>query len=345
MFFGPVAPRQLRHGLEVVANDLGFHRLAADPFETGQFAVDFLPSLGRQHQSLQFGPQFVEFVGLIFLAEFFADLLELFPQDHFALPFTQFFLDLRLDLLLSVEDPDLALDLNQNPAKPVLDRQGFEEGLPLGGGYIDVAGYQVGKAPRIVRAGENLLDDLFRKSGLVTQFRRPLADLSIEPDERGILRIERAQLLGIADDCFEASFPFGEVESDGAAFTLEQHLHSGQAPLDLDDSGDSSDGIEPLGIHLLGVFTLAQGQNQLVGGGHGGFNRPNGSGSSGSNRRSDPGKQYQFPKGQDWEGDSFGHGFLGIWGSALGARLRDTAGASVVPCGGRWAVSYCVGAI
>ncbi len=243
-------------------------------------------------------------------------------KEHFALALAQFFLDLRLDLFLSVEDGDLALNLNQDPPEPLFDRQGFEKRLPLGGRDVDVAGHQVGKAARLVGAREDLLDDFFGQPGLVAQFGGPLADLTVEPNERGILGIERGQLLGIADDGFEGTVALGDMEGNGAALALEQHLHSREPPLDLDNPGDGSDGIEPFGVHLLGVFSLAEGQNQLVGGGHCGLDGPDGSGSSGPDRGCDSWKQHQFPEGEDWESNSFGHGFLGTRGSALGYGTR-----------------------
>src|SRR2546422_5002325 len=48
------------------------------------------------------------------VAQLLADRLQLLAQQHLALPLAQLLLDLRLDLLLSVEDADLALHLNEH---------------------------------------------------------------------------------------------------------------------------------------------------------------------------------------------------------------------------------------
>src|SRR2546422_5758408 len=57
------------------------------------------------------------------VAQLLADRLQLLAQQHLALPLAQLLLDLRLDLLLSVEDADLALHLNEHAPQALLDRQ------------------------------------------------------------------------------------------------------------------------------------------------------------------------------------------------------------------------------
>src|SRR6185312_9771450 len=139
---------QLRDVLEVGPDDLRFHGLPADSLEPNQLPIDFLPGLGGQVELGQLLLQLLQLANLLLvLAQLLANLLELLPQEHLPLTLAQLLLDLRLDVLLRVEHADLPLDMDQDPAQPLLDREGLEQGLSLRRGDIDVAGYEVGKPP------------------------------------------------------------------------------------------------------------------------------------------------------------------------------------------------------
>ena len=91
---GPVAPRQLRHGLEIGADHLRLHRFTAGTLQACQLAVDFFARGLRQIERVEPLLQIVGLGRLSFFPELFADGLHLLAQQHFALPLAELFLDL-----------------------------------------------------------------------------------------------------------------------------------------------------------------------------------------------------------------------------------------------------------
>ena len=116
----PLVPRQFRHRLEVGADHLGFHRVAARPLQPGKLAVDFLARGFGELERLEPLPQVLHLGPFVPFAELLADRLHLLPQEHLTLALAQLFLDLGLDVLLSVEHADLPLDVNEDTPQPVL---------------------------------------------------------------------------------------------------------------------------------------------------------------------------------------------------------------------------------
>ena len=129
---GPLVPRQLGDPLEVRANDLRFHRLAARALEAAELALDFRARLLRQLELVELLAKLADLLRLVVVAELFLDRLHLLAQVHLALPLAQLFLDLRLDLLLRLEHADLALDVHEHAAQPLLDAQRLEQALLFG---------------------------------------------------------------------------------------------------------------------------------------------------------------------------------------------------------------------
>src|SRR2546425_5766128 len=113
-FVGPCAPRQLRHGLEVGPDHLGLHRVAVRPLQPRQLPLHLLARRLAKLQLRQPLAQLCDLASLVLLAQLLADRLQLLAQQHLTLPLPQLLLDLRLDLLLSVDDADLALDVDQH---------------------------------------------------------------------------------------------------------------------------------------------------------------------------------------------------------------------------------------
>ena len=95
--------------------------------EPAELAVDFLAALLGQLERGELLAQLLELVPLVVLAQLLPDRLELLAQEHLALPLAQLLLDLRLDVLLGLEHPDLALHVHQHAAQPLLDREGLEQ--------------------------------------------------------------------------------------------------------------------------------------------------------------------------------------------------------------------------
>ena len=125
-------------GLEVGADDLGLHRLAADPAEPAELAVDFRRASSGRSSASSLLAELLEVVRLVVLAQFLADGLELLAQEHLALALAQLFLDLRLDVLLRVEHADLALEVDQHAAEPLLDREGLEQAPGAAAGVMSM---------------------------------------------------------------------------------------------------------------------------------------------------------------------------------------------------------------
>jgi len=160
--FGPLVPRQLSHGLEIRADDLGFHRVPGRALEPRQLAVHFLLGGFGKLERRKALAQLLDVTRLVPLAQLLADRLHLLAQEQLPLALAQLLLNLRLDVLLGVEHADLALDVHQHPAQPLLDLEGFEQGLALGRVDLQVAGHEVGEASGFRNALEHLPDDLLR---------------------------------------------------------------------------------------------------------------------------------------------------------------------------------------
>ena len=110
-------PGQLGDELEVVAQDLRLHRLAGETLELLPLPVDLLADVLGQDERLELLLEPLEVVvPVLALAQLLLDRLQLLAEEHLPLPVAQLLLDLRLDLLLRVEDVDLPLDVDRASA-------------------------------------------------------------------------------------------------------------------------------------------------------------------------------------------------------------------------------------
>ena len=91
-----------------------------------------LRTASGQLEGLELVSQLLEVFAAAVVAELILDGLELLAQEHLPLAVAELLLDLGLDVLLGVEDRDLALDVDQHGAQPLLHRQGLEQLLCLG---------------------------------------------------------------------------------------------------------------------------------------------------------------------------------------------------------------------
>src|SRR2546425_12937239 len=101
-----------------------------------------------------------------------ADRLQLLAQQHLTLPLAQLLLDLRLDLLLSVDDADLALHVHQHAPQSLLDREDLEQCLALGRLHVEVARHEVGEPAVISDSLQDLLHHVLGYPGLLAELRR-----------------------------------------------------------------------------------------------------------------------------------------------------------------------------
>jgi hypothetical protein len=300
-------PRQLDDVLQERADDLGLHGLAADPGEPRQLPVHFLPNFGGKLQGGELFLQLAQVVALVVLTQLALDGLELLAQEHLPLPLAQLLLDLRLDVLLGIEHADLPLDMHQHPAEPLLDAQRFQQDLAVGGGDVDVAGHQVGELPRIVHAGQHLLDDLVRQTRLLAQLGGSGPRLTVQGDEGRVFRVERGHLFGLTHDGLEKALPVGVMDGDAPPLPVEQQLHSRQAALHLADAGDGTDGIEHFWGNALDVLPLRDGEHQPIGLAEGRLDGSQRGWASGPDGCGHPGKQHDLAQRQHRESQTFRH--------------------------------------
>ena len=152
LLLGAGVPGQLRDRLEIRADDLRLHRLAADASQPVPLPVGLLAGVLREIQSVELRLELLEPVvgGAVAFAQLLLDRLELLAQVHLALAAADLFLDLGLDVLLGREHVDLPLDADQDAAQPVLDRERLQQSLLVGNRDVEVSGHQVRQASGLV---------------------------------------------------------------------------------------------------------------------------------------------------------------------------------------------------
>ena len=161
---------------------------------------------------------------------------------------------------------------------------------------VGVAGHEVGEPARLVHPLEHLLDDLLGQAGLGAQLRRALPQLPGESDESRILRVQGLHLLGLADDGLQMAVLLDDLHRDSAVFAVEQKLHAGEPALELADAGHGADGVEHLGGDRLNVLPLRDREDQPPRRVQSGFDRLQGGGLAGVDRRRHTRQQYEVPQ-------------------------------------------------
>ena len=307
LLFAALAPGELRDGLEEGADDLGLHRLAADAAQAPELAIDLLAHFGGEVELGETLHELVEVVALVAVAELLLDRLHLLAQHHLALAVAQLFAHLGLDLLLGVEDGELALHLEQDLAQTLLDGEQLEELLAVGGGQFDVGRNQVGESRRLGGDGDHLLHELLREPGALGELDRALARLAEEGDESGVARVGRV-LVGGGDrrgDVVAVALLIAQRHA--APFAVQHELHAGEAALHLPEPGDGADAVEPVGAHVVDVLALRDREHQRLRRAQGRLDGAQGAGAPGADRQGDPGKEHGVPQGQDRNHQLVGH--------------------------------------
>jgi hypothetical protein len=100
--------------------------------EPAELALDLGARLLGQRSLRQLLAQLLDLLGLVVVAELLLDRLELLAQVHLALALAELLLHLRLDLLLRLEQADLALHVHEHAAQALLDGQRLEQSLLFG---------------------------------------------------------------------------------------------------------------------------------------------------------------------------------------------------------------------
>ena len=314
LLLGAGVPRQLGDGLEVGADHLRLHRLAAHARQSSELAVDLLAHVLRQLESVELGPQLVELGAAFTLAQLVLDRLHLLAQEHLALAIADLGLDLVLDRLLGVEHVELTLHVGQHQAQPLLDRERLEQLLALLRREVEVAGDQIGEATGLGDALEHLLDRVLGQPRALAELRRALAQLTMERHERGFVGRLGRQLLGLDHGGHDHATRFVEAHRVAAPQSGDEELGSGQAALLLVDARDGAGGEQRGGVDLLGVAALQGGEDQLVRRVVGGFDGAQTRRTARQDRHGDAGEDHHVAQGQDRE-------MQGLFAQGLGCRL------------------------
>ncbi len=289
VLFTPRVPRELRDRLEIGADDLRLHGLAADPGQARPLAVDLLARFLRKVERVELRAKLLQrlVVRALSLAELPLDRLHLLAQVHLALAASELFLHLLLDVLLRGKDVDLPLHVHEGAAEPVLDGQRLEERLPLRGRDVDVSGDEVREPPGLVDLREDLVDGLLGETHLLAELRGPLARFAVKGEERRVARVEGRHLLRFLDRRFEVPVPRDVAKRDAARLSLQEQANSAEAALNRPDRGDRADRVELLRGDFVAVLPLGDGKNSFIRAVHRGVDRLQRAGTSGVDRKPD----------------------------------------------------------
>ena len=205
-----------------------------------------------------------DFLGLVVVAELFLNRLHLLAQEHLALALAELFLHLRFDLVLRLEQRDLALHVHEHAAQALLNRKRFEQSLFFRNGELDVARDEVGELAGLGDGIEHLMHDFLGKAATLAELGGAFANFLVERLERGVLVVERRHLFDVHHDGREIALALHVLERGGALLALKQQLDAAQAALDLADPGDDARVVEDFGARLVGVVALCDGEDQPV---------------------------------------------------------------------------------
>ena len=98
-----------------------------------------------------------------------------------------------------------------------------------------------------------------------------------------------------------------DLHRDAARLAVEEELHAGQAALELADPGHRADGVEHLGGDRLYIFALGHREHQAARRIECGFDRLQGGGLAGVDRRRDARQEHEVPQRQDGKCHSLAH--------------------------------------
>ena len=264
-FVTALRPRKLDDGLQEGSNHLPFHRLTTEAAQATQLAIHFFSSFRRQVQRLEFRSQLSKLVVVIAIAQFILDRLELLAQEDLLLAVTELFLHFGLEIVLSLDDLQLPLHVNQHPTQPLLDGQDFEQLLTLFERNVDITRHQVGQATGILDAAEHLPHRVFPEPGFLAELSCPVAGFTIESQEGRIIDLLRQHVVNLADHGPQIAFRRVVIAHRHATLAaVQQYLDAGQGALYLLDSGNGAQGIKAVQGNISHGLALGHGQNQRV---------------------------------------------------------------------------------
>ena len=266
LLLGALAPRQLGDRLEVGADHLRLHRLAAGARQPRPLAGDLLAGLVGKRQFVEPGLEILQRgIATILVAELLLDRAQLLAQVRLALAAAQLVLDLRLDLLLCRHHVELALHVDEDAAQPVIHRERLEHALGIAGGDLEVGRHEIREPAGLGHVVHDLRDRLLGDPTPLRELDGALADLAVESDERRRVRIEGAELGRLGDRGDQVAIDRRHAERDAALRTFEHEAHAPAAALDRAQRGDRADRVQPIGYEVLRVLALGDDEHEVLG--------------------------------------------------------------------------------
>ena len=153
---GPLRPRQLDQPLEVGALHGVFGRRLRHLLEALELLARRLLDVGGHLGRLDLLVERVEVAGVFAFAQLVLDRLQLLAQDRLALVLRELLAHLRVDLLLDLDQLDLALQQHQQPAQPLGDVALDQQRGALLGRQVDGRRDDVAQAARVLVLIEHL---------------------------------------------------------------------------------------------------------------------------------------------------------------------------------------------
>ena len=208
--FGPLRPGQLHQPLEVGPLDRVFGRRLRHLLEALELLARRLLDVGRHLGRLDLLVERVEVAGVFAFAELVLDRLQLLAEDRLALVLRELLAHLQVDLLLDLDQLDLALQQHQQPPQPLRDVALHEQRGAFVRRQVDRRRDDVAEPARVLvlvehlrrlvrdvgRDGDELLGDVVHRHAEAVDLDRVLANL----DQRFVGGDEVGLLLREADD-------------------------------------------------------------------------------------------------------------------------------------------------
>jgi hypothetical protein len=171
----PLSPRKFRDPLKEGADDLILSRLRGCPLKPAQLSIHLSSGIFVECQSLNSLPEFLNLFAVVFITEFALDLAHLFPEEHFALPVSQLFLNPGLDLFLCIEPDQFPLHRHKGATHTLFIIQNFKKLLLLDCGEVQIKSHEVSKRPRLPYPTDELIQGFGRHTSASPKLGCPIS--------------------------------------------------------------------------------------------------------------------------------------------------------------------------
>ena len=265
------APRDRQQPVEVVAHHRRLGRHRAHLLELLQLGQGLVARFLRELGVLDLLLELLDVVALVAVAEFLLNGLHLLIQIVLALRLLHLALDARADLLLDLQDGDLALHQRVDALEPLGERGDLEHFLLVGDLDGQVRGDRVGELGVVLdladgaeHLGRDLLVELDVALELGDRRARQRLDLVLGADRLGDALDLRLEVVGVVDVAHHL----------GARGALDQHLHGAVGQLqELQHGGQRAHLVDGVGRRIVVAGILLRGEQDLLVGAHHFFER------------------------------------------------------------------------